>query len=51
LKYVMILDFAAVRGEFLSYKLDLHLSDRQKIDEIENMKTCISAVLRPFDLK
>jgi hypothetical protein len=45
------LDSAAVRGEFLSWEVDRQMFDKQKVDEIVNMMTYISAILRPCDLK
>jgi hypothetical protein len=49
------LDFAAVRGkEFpivLGGPVSVGLAKKKKIDEIVNMMTYISPILRPFDLK
>jgi hypothetical protein len=45
------LDFAADRGDFPSFWVDRQVSEKQDINEIINMMTYISAILRPCDLK
>jgi hypothetical protein len=53
LKYVTILWTLLLSegGGVLSWGVDRQLSNKQKVDEIVNMMTYISAILRPCDLK
>jgi hypothetical protein len=44
-------DFAVVGEDFPSFWVDRQVSKKQNIDEIVNMMTHISAILKPCDLK